>query len=87
MASLPTKCPYCRRRYPQAAAYAKHLETMHHDILLSLRAIVDTTLPGLRVFARDENSDQGDSDYESDLILEIAYCYTASNDSGNIQHD
>ena len=60
---------------------------MHHDILLSLRAIVDTTLPGLRAFALDENSDQGDSDYESDPMLEIADCYAASNDPGDMQHD
>jgi len=87
MALLSTKCPYCRRCYQQAAAYEKHLETMHHDILLSLRAIVDTTLPGLRVFAPDANSDQGDSDYESDPMLEIADCYAASNDPGDMQQD
>jgi len=69
MASLTTKCPYCRRRYQHAAANEKHLETMHHDILLSLRAIVDTTLPELRAFAPDEKSNQGDSDYESDPML------------------
>jgi len=87
MASLSTKCPYCRRRYQQAAAYAKHLETMHDDILLFLHAIVDTTLPGLRAFAADENSDQGDSDYESHAMLEIADCYAARNDPRDIQHD
>jgi len=87
MASLSTTCPYCRRRYQQAAAYEKHLKTMHHDILLSIRAIVDTTLPGLRAFAPDGNSDQGDSDYESDPMLEIADCYVASNDPGDMQHN
>jgi len=87
MASLSTTCSYCRRRYEQTTAYEKHLETMHHDILLSLRAIVDRTLPGLRAFAPDENSDQGDSDYESDPMLEIADCYAASNDPGDMQHD
>ena len=60
---------------------------MQHDILLSLRVIVDTTLPGLSTFALNENSDQGDSDYESDPMLEIADCYTASNDPGDMQHD
>ena len=87
MASLSTKCPYCRRRYQQAATYQKHLETMHHDILSSIPAIVDTTLPGLRAFAPDESSDQGDSAYESDPMLEIADCYSASNDPGDMQHD
>ena len=48
---------------------------------------MDTTIPGLRAFALDENSNQGDSDYESDLMLEIADCYTPSNDPGDMQHD
>ena len=60
---------------------------MHHDILLSLHAIVDTTLPGLRAFAPEEHSDQGDSDHESDPMLEIADCYAASNDPGDMHHD
>ena len=61
-ASVSTKCPYCRRPYQQAAACKKHIETTHHDILLSLFAIVYTTLPGLKAFTLDEKSDQGDSD-------------------------
>ena len=84
MASLSTKCPYCRRRYQQAAASEKHLEAIHHDILLSLRGIVDTTLQGLRAFAPDENSHQCDSDYKSDPMLEIADCFAASNDPSDI---
>src|SRR6201995_3944863 len=87
MASVSTKCPYCRRRYQQAAAYKKHLETMHHDILLSLRGIVDTTLPELRAFTPDENRDQCDSDYEPNPMMEIADCYAASNYPGDMQHD
>ena len=48
---------------------------------------MDTTLPGLRAFVSNENSNQCDSDYESDLMLEIADCYAASNDPGDMQHD
>jgi len=48
---------------------------------------VDTTLQGLRAFAPDQNSDQGDSDYESDPMQENADCYAASNDPGDMQHD
>ena len=88
MTSLSTKCPYCRRRNQQAAAYENHPERMHHDILLSLSAIVDTSLPGLRAFTPDENCDLYDLDYESNLMLEIADCYAASNNPGdNMQHD
>ena len=87
MASLSTKGPYCRQRYQQATAYEKHLERIHDDNVLSLHAIVDTTLPGLRAFAPDENRDQGDSDYESDPMLEIADCYAARNDPGDMQHN
>ena len=60
---------------------------MHHDIFLSLPAIVDTTLPGLRAFAPDENSDQEYSEYKSHLMLEIADCYAASNVPGDMKHD
>ena len=48
---------------------------------------MDTTLPGLRAFASNENSNQCDSDYESDPMLEIADCYAASNDPDDMQHD
>ena len=34
-----------------------------------------------------ENSDQGDSDYESDPILEIVDCYAASTEPSDMQHD
>ena len=60
---------------------------MHLDILLSLRAIVDTTLPELRAFAPEEKSDQCDPDYTSDAMLEIADCYTASNNPSDMPHD
>ena len=48
---------------------------------------MDTTLPGLRAFAPDENSDQCNLDYESDPMLVIADCYGASNNPGDMQHD
>ena len=60
---------------------------MPHDILLCLCAIVDTTLPGLRAFTPNENSNQCHSDHESHPMLEIADCYAASNDPGDMQHD
>ena len=47
---------------------------------------MDTTLSGLRAVAPDENSDQCNSDYESDLMLDIGDCYAASNDPGDMQY-
>ena len=87
MASLSTMSSYCRRSYKQTTAYEKHLKTMHHYISLSLHAIVDTTLPRLRAFASNEKSNQYDSDYESDPMLEIADWYVASNNPGDMQHE
>ena len=48
---------------------------------------MDTTLSGLRAFVPDKNSDQCNSDYESDPMLEIANCYAASNNPGDMQQD
>jgi len=73
MTSNSTKCPYCRRRYQQAAAYEKHLQTRHLDIVLSLRfrATADQGSPQPTAFRRNENVDPDDSEYESDPELEI----------------
>lgn len=87
MTSNTTKCPYCKRRYQQAAAYEKHLQTIHLDIVLSLRAIADATSPGLPVFVPDENINQSDSDYESDHWLEVADCHSASSESDDDDDD
>jgi len=62
MTSKTTKCPYCRRRYQQAAAYEKHHQTMHFDIVLSLSPIADAA--SMRpTFVRDELENLTDSDY------------------------
>ena len=68
MTSKTTKCPYCRRRYQQATAYEKHLQTMHLDIILALSAIADTASMG-PTSVRDELENLTDSDYESDCSL------------------
>jgi len=61
MTSKTTKCPYCRRRYQEATPYEKHLQTMHHDIILSLSAIGHTASMG-PTFVRDELENLTDSD-------------------------
>jgi len=88
MTSNTTKCPYCRRRYQQPAANEKHLQTMHLDIVLSLRVNADLTSPGPPAFVRNENINQSDSDYESDHRLEIADCRAASSEiDDNMQNN
>jgi len=87
MTSNTTKCPYCRRRYQQAAAYEKHLQTIHLDIILSLRANADLTTPGPPAFVHDETINQSDSDYESDYRLEIADCCVASSEIDDVMQN
>jgi len=71
--SETTKCPYCRGGYHQAAAYVKHLQTMHLDIVLSLSAIAVTgalcrktdpqiaTVPKTQCRSKDHNKDKDNS--------------------------
>jgi len=59
MTSKTAKCPYCRRRYQQAAAYEKHVQTMHLDIVLSLSAIADAASLA-PTFVRDEHENLTD---------------------------
>jgi len=88
MTSNTTKCPYCRGRYQQAAAYEKHLQAMHLDIVLSLDANADLTSPGPPAFVHDENINQSNSDYESDYRLEMADCRAASSEiDDDMQND
>ena len=86
MTSKTTKCPDCRRRYQQAAAYEKHIQTMHLDIVLSLRAIADAASIG-PTFVRDELENLTDSDYESDCRLKIPDFHTASDEINDMQND
>jgi len=86
MTSKTTKCPCCRRRYQQAAAYEKHLQTMHLDIVLSLSEIADAGSVG-PTFVRDQLENLTDSDYESDCRLEIPDFHTASGEINDMQND
>jgi len=88
MTSKTTKCSYCSRRYQQAAAYKKHLHTMHLDIVLSLKAIADAASSTAQPpFVRDELETMTDSDYESDPGLEIANIHSASGDIDDLDND
>jgi len=86
MTSKTTKCDYRRRRYPQAAAYEKHLQAMHLDIVLSLSAIADPASMG-PTFVREQLENLPDSDYESDCRLEIPDFHIASGEIEDMQND
>jgi len=88
MTSKITKCPYCRQRYQQAAAYEKHLHIIHLDVVLSLNAIPDGASSTARpTFVRDELENMTDSDYETDPWLEIADIHTARGEIDDIHND
>jgi len=88
MTSKTTKSPYCRRGYQQAAAYEKHLHTMHLDIILSLNAITDAASSVARTtFVRDELENMTDSDYKSDPGLEIADIHTTTGEVDDMHND
>ena len=78
MTAKTTKCPYCRRRYQQASAYEKHLQTIYLDIVLSLSAIADATSRVRTTFVPDQSKNLTDSDYESHPELETTDFHTAS---------
>jgi len=86
MTSKPTKCPYCRRRYQQAAAYERNLQTTHLDIVLSLTAIADAASLG-HTFVRDEPENVIDLDYESDCRLEILDFHLVGGEIDDMQND
>jgi len=88
MTSKTTKCPYCRRPYQQAAAYEKHLHTMHLDVVESLNTIAETAASAARpTFVSDELENMTDSDYESAPRLKIADIHTATGEIDNIHND
>jgi len=86
MTSKTTKCPYGRRHYQQVAAYEKHVQPMHLDIVLSLSAIADAASMG-PTFVGDELEKLTDSDYESDCRLVIPDFHTASSEIDDMQND
>src|SRR5205807_6925670 len=102
MTSNTSKCPYCRQNYQQAATYEKYLQAMHQDIVLFLHASTDQTSHGLAAVTHYKTVNQllsttttncltnqeSDSDYESDLGLEITdYDSVGSETDNEIEHD
>src|SRR5437588_3025728 len=72
---MPTKCPFCRRKYTRAGAYEKHLRTAHAKLDIVLASTVRNTSPANSItdwetsLHRPEANGRPDSDYESDPNL------------------
>jgi len=66
---MPSKCPFCRQKYTQAAAYEKHLRTTHANVNIIL-ASTTIRYPSSASHVLDTQTDvvgeRLDSDYESD---------------------
>ena len=62
---MPSKCPFCGRKYSMSGAYEKHLRTAHTglDIVLASTVLYINSEPG--VLHNPDASRRQDSDYES----------------------
>jgi len=70
---MPSKCPFCRRKYIRSGAYEKHLPTAHANLDLVLASTVGYPSSGdisndveTCILYHPEASELQDSDYESD---------------------
>ena len=64
---MPSKCPFCRRKYIRSGAYEKHLRTAHANLDIVLTSTVrDTLSMETSILYNREASELQDSDYESD---------------------
>ena len=77
---MPTKCPFCRRKYTGAGAYVKHLRTAHTKLDIVLASTLRKISPANSItdsetsLHRPEANWRPDSDYESDLNLTRYEC-------------
>ena len=70
---MPSKCSFCHKKYSQAGAYEKHLQTAHANLDIILASSVRYTLSAI-TYNNDMEADllhheahqRPDSDYESD---------------------
>jgi len=63
---MPSKCPFCRRKYTRSGAYEKHLRTAHGGLDIVLAAIVQYINVESSVSHNPEVSVRQDSVCESD---------------------
>jgi len=70
---MPSKCPFCRRKYIRSGAYEKHLGTAHPNLDIVLASTVGYPSSGdsindveTSILHHPEGSELQDSDYQSD---------------------
>jgi len=70
---MPSKCPFCRRKYIWSGAYEKHLRTAHANLEIVLVSTIGYPSSGgiikdveTSILHHPEASELQDSDYESD---------------------
>ena len=63
---MPSKCPFCRRKYSRSGAYEKHLRTAHASLDIVLASTVQYNNIQTGELLNADASERQDSDYESD---------------------
>jgi len=63
---MPSKCPFCRRRYSRSGAYEKHLRTPHTSLDIVLASTVQYNNIQTGELLNADPSERQDSDSESD---------------------
>jgi len=63
---MPSKCPFCRRKYRRSGAYEKHLRTAHASLDIVLASTVQYNNIQTGELLNADASECQDSDYKSD---------------------
>lgn len=63
---MPSKCPFCRRKYSRSGAYEKHLRTAHASLDIVLASTVQYINTETGVLHIPDANERQDSDHESD---------------------
>jgi len=63
---MPSKCPFCRRKYTQSGAYDKDLRTAHRGLDIVLASTVQYINMESSISHNTDVSECQDSDCESD---------------------
>jgi len=63
---MPSKCPFCPRKYSWSRAYEKHLQTAHASLAIVLASTVQYNNIQTGELLNADASERQDCDYESD---------------------